>query len=258
MGKTRKTLLVVAALLVGGVALAGIPKRITFESPYLFKNTVTVEGAFTAASAAISGSQTISGDLSVAGNDINGTGTTTTMMIKSSTPDGVTTATVAGITNQCANITATDACYVIEDSGGTNLLTVLENGNTAIAGAATVGGTLGVTGASALTGALAANGGASIGTGGTAVAKVLSSVTAAIDIGTAGAGVAVTADATVAGAALGNNCFIAPMEDDAAWDEGDLSCFVEGENDVKIVYHADASGGDPAGTNTYRITLVQF
>jgi hypothetical protein len=47
------------------------------------------------------------------------------------------------------------------------------------------------------------------------------------------------------------------MQDDAAWDEGGLTRFVESSGSVKIIYHADASGGDPGASNTYRISLIQ-
>jgi hypothetical protein len=76
-------------------------------------------------------------------------------------------------------------------------------------------------------------------------------------LATAAANVCVTATATCAGVALGTHIDIAPQQDDAAWDEGQLDAFVESANTVKVTYCADATGADPADTNDYQITWWQ-
>ena len=100
-------------------------------------------------------------------------------------------------------------------------------------------------------------GGATIGSSGTEIVKVDSFVTAATNIGAGAANVAVPVTVARVGAALGNDCSVVPLLDDAAWDEGSLTCYVESADVVKIVYHPDATGGDPADM-TYRVTLLQF
>lgn len=246
--KSKLPMFLVALVAFAIGAHADLPtRRVTITAPHLFKNSVTVEGTLTASgNSAVTGNQTvtgdstITGDLTVSGNDVVLGGTAAAGIFRSATADAVTSASVPGVALKCADITATDACGCIEDSTGACVLKVLENGNGSV------------------TGSFAAPGGVAIGSSGTNIVKVASAVTAAIDIGSASANAAVTADATVSGAALGNHCLIAPVEDDAAWDEGTLTCFVEGSNDVKIVYQADDSGGNPGASNTYRITLIQF
>jgi hypothetical protein len=100
-------------------------------------------------------------------------------------------------------------------------------------------------------------GGATIGSSGTEIVKVHSEVSASINFDAASAGAAVVATDAVTGAALGNDCSVVPLLDDAAWDNGTLTCYVESANVVKLVFHADDTGADPAAM-TYRITLLQF
>lgn len=174
------------------------------------------------------------GDVSLAGNDINGTGTGATLLVKSSTADATTSSTVAAVTMQCgADITAADLCMELNDSAGAELVSVTEAGNMKVLGSVAIGA-------------------------GTAIAKVVGAVTAATDIGNTAANQTTVGTVAVTGAALGNACIIAPVEDDGAWDNGVLACFVESAGNVKWQFHADADGADPAATNTYRITLLQF
>lgn len=180
------------------------------------------------------GALTTAGGVSFTGGTLALGATASTNTITSASLDATTSGTVAAITLAAGvNITATDLVLNVEDSSGTNLLTVAENGNTVAAGTLTFGAS------------------------GTAMAAHLHATATDLDIGTAGAGSAVTADVVFTGAALGDICNIAPLQDDAAWDEGTLTCFVEGTDDVKVIFHADGTGADPAATNDYIVMLIK-
>lgn len=78
-----------------------------------------------------------------------------------------------------------------------------------------------------------------------------------VDIGAAAAATTVVATGTCSGIAVGDVIVgIGPAADDAAWDEGVLSGFAESANTVKLQYHADATGGDPASM-VYYITYIK-
>ena len=80
---------------------------------------------------------------------------------------------------------------------------------------------------------------------------------ASVNIGAAAAATTVVATGTCTGVAVGDSITaVSPSADDAAWDEGPLTAFVESANTIKLVYHADASGGDPASMDYY-ITFIK-
>lgn len=79
-----------------------------------------------------------------------------------------------------------------------------------------------------------------------------------IDIPTAAAGVQTNVTCACIGVALGDVIVgIGPQQDDAAFDDGLLTGFVESANVVKIQYTADTTGGDPAATNDYFVTYIK-
>ena len=97
-----------------------------------------------------------------------------------------------------------------------------------------------------------------IGYGGTSITAVISAVTDAIDLGAAGVNACVSGTSYVlANVVLGNNVMVSPLLDDAAWDAGSLTAFVESTGVIKIIYCADGTGADPASM-TYRVTVLQF
>lgn len=101
-------------------------------------------------------------------------------------------------------------------------------------------------------------GGVSIGTTGTLLTHIRRVQVDNLDLSAAGAGVqSVVTTTGVTGVALGDNCQVAPLQDDAAWDEGNLNCFVESAGTIKLQYHSDSTGGDPAATNDYIFTLTR-
>lgn len=78
-----------------------------------------------------------------------------------------------------------------------------------------------------------------------------------VNIGAAAAAATVVATGSCPGLALGDVVLPpAPAADDVAWDEGPLTAFAESANTVKLVYHADATGGDPANM-IYYITFIK-
>lgn len=176
---------------------------------------------------------TVLTDVKVTGNDITGTGTTTTLNIISDAVDATTSATVGAITLKASvNIANTDLVLDVQDSAAAHAFTVDEAGL-----------------ATALTGL-------KIGTG-TALTAAIGVTTGALDIGAAGANAAVVGTEVVTGAALGDLCQMRPLLDDAAWDEGNLTCFVESAGVVKWQYMADDTGGNPASM-TYKILVMRF
>lgn len=87
--------------------------------------------------------------------------------------------------------------------------------------------------------------------------RAILTCTPTIDIGAAGAAATVVATGSCPGLALGDVVLPpAPSADSAAWDEGPLTAFAESANTVKLVYHADATGGDPASM-VYYITFIK-
>lgn len=79
-----------------------------------------------------------------------------------------------------------------------------------------------------------------------------------VDIPAAAANVQSEVTATCTGMAVGDVIVgIAPQQDDAAWDVGNLNGFVETANTIKIQYMADSTGGDPAATNDYFVTFIK-
>lgn len=93
--------------------------------------------------------------------------------------------------------------------------------------------------------------------GGTAVTKVEKATTAAIDLGDlVAAGCSVATSNVIADAALGDTVSVSPLLDDAAWDTGSLTAFVESAGVIKITYCAPASGA-PASM-TYNLALTKF
>lgn len=156
-----------------------------------------------------------------------------TCSFRGATNAATASSTVAVVTVMAENaIDANDLLFNVEQSDGTNRFTVDVEGDGVLTGGLAIGG-------------------------GSAVAKFIADTTAAIDLGAAGAGAAVVATDAVTDATVGDLCQVAPSADDAAWDEGSLTCFVESAGSVKIVYHADASGGDPASM-TFKILLTRF
>ncbi len=92
---------------------------------------------------------------------------------------------------------------------------------------------------------------------GTAITKVEKATTAAIDLGAlVAAGCSVATSNVIADAALGDTVKVSPLLDDAAWDTGSLTAFVESAGIIKITYCAPASG-DP-GSMTYNLALTKF
>jgi hypothetical protein len=181
----------------------------------------------------------IPGDFIFGGGDIRGSSTGVNYWA-SMTNDATTSPTVAALSLRALiNITNGDLVFNVENSAGDNLLTVNEQG--AVTALTTVTATTGLI----------------VGSGGSTIAKYVTAVTGATDISSAAASSTSTATAAVSGAVLGDICSVSPMQDDAAWDEGGLTCFVESSGSVKIIHHADASGGDPGASNTYRISLIQ-
>lgn len=76
--------------------------------------------------------------------------------------------------------------------------------------------------------------------------------------GAAATNALVVTTTTVTGAALGDLCLIAPVQDDAALDDMTLTCFVESADTVKVQWHADVTGATPAATTDFRIFLLRF
>lgn len=102
-------------------------------------------------------------------------------------------------------------------------------------------------------------GGMSVGNGGTLLVKVKCVEVADQDIPSAAAATTVVKAVTVTGVALGDALIsFTPKQDDAAYDEGSLSAFIEAADTVKLVYHADATGGDPAATNDFEFCWIDF
>lgn len=78
-----------------------------------------------------------------------------------------------------------------------------------------------------------------------------------INIPSAAAATTVVATGTCANLSVGDVIVgVAPAADDAAFDEGVVWGFAESANTVKLVYHADATGGDPASM-VYYITFIE-
>lgn len=94
--------------------------------------------------------------------------------------------------------------------------------------------------------------------GGTPIVKITSEVVLDQDIGAVAAATTGTLAVSVAGATLGDSVICQSVQDDAAWDECSLNCYVESAGIVKMVVHADATGCDPAVGNDYRFTLLRF
>ena len=105
--------------------------------------------------------------------------------------------------------------------------------------------------------------GTSINLGGTTLLDVLNAVTAAIDLASAAANTCVTGTSTAVTQtiALGDTVIVSPSADDAAWDIGSLTAFVEAAGTpgtIKIVYcNNSAVASDPASM-TYELTVLQF
>lgn len=93
---------------------------------------------------------------------------------------------------------------------------------------------------------------------GAAITKVISELTAAIDLANALQDTCVTGTDAVAGAALGDTVTVNPSADDAAWDGGNLTAFVESAGTVKIVYCNNTAGALDPASMTYRLTVIQF
>lgn len=93
---------------------------------------------------------------------------------------------------------------------------------------------------------------------GAAITKVISELTAAIDLANALQDTCVTDTDAVAGVALGDTVIVNPSADDAAWDGGNLTAFVEGAGSVKIVYCNNTAGALDPASMTYRVTVIQF
>lgn len=103
----------------------------------------------------------------------------------------------------------------------------------------------------------------SINLGGTTLLDALSATTAAIDLVSAGANTCVTDTSTAIAqtTALGDTVIVTPSADDAAWDIGSLTAFVETAGTpgtVKIVYCNNSAGASDPASMTYRITVLQF
>lgn len=99
---------------------------------------------------------------------------------------------------------------------------------------------------------------ASLNLGTSALLDVLSELTASIDLASAAANTCVTATDAVTNSALGNSVMVQPSADDAAWDIGSLTAFVETAGTVKIVYCNNSAGASDPAAMTYRLTLLQF
>lgn len=173
-------------------------------------------------------------------NDLASKDTASTFAVTSDTTATVMTSSVAAITlSPTATPGANDLIVEVNNAAGSSLWSVDLEGDVAQAGIAS------------FTGGIAAGGGETI--------TVIRACTLTdLDIGAAGAGAAAVVTGSCTGATLGDACQIGPVQDDAAWDEGSLTCFVESAGVVKLVYHADASGGDPAATNDYKVVLTRF
>lgn len=199
----------------------------------LFK--VDLEGDATFAGTISCGSVgTITGDLTLGGGDFTSSKTNQSFNIVSQTADATTSSTVAAITlSSDVNVASGDLILEVNNSAADSLLSVDEQGKLTV-----------------LTGI-------AFGAGNT-MTKFISNTTAQTDLASAGAGAAVSAVVAVTDATLGDLCTVAPVEDDAAWDNGTLTCFVESSGNVKIVFHADDTGADPTATNTYKIGLLRF
>lgn len=86
------------------------------------------------------------------------------------------------------------------------------------------------------------------------VAAIKSCSKVDLNIPAAGANETAVVTTSCLGAALGEIIMVAPQQDDPCWDEGTLTVFVESANTVKLVFHADVTGCDPAATNDYVFT----
>jgi len=172
---------------------------------------------------------TTGGDVAVNGGDITTTAAALNISDGANNLMTITDGGAVGNVNVTGTLNSAGAFSV-----ATNKLTVAAGtGNTAVAGTLTVGG-------------------------GTAVAKVISEITAAINLGSAAANTCVVDTAAVTGAALGDAVIVSPLIDDAAWDTGSLTAFVEGPASVKIVYCNPTVGVVDPGSMTYRLTIIQF
>ena len=100
--------------------------------------------------------------------------------------------------------------------------------------------------------------GTSINLGTTTLLDVLSELTASIDLASATAGVCVVATDAVTNAALGDTVTVNPSLDDAGWDIGGLTAFVESAGVVKITYCNNSAGASDVAAMTYRLTILQF
>jgi hypothetical protein len=91
--------------------------------------------------------------------------------------------------------------------------------------------------------------------GGTAIVKHTSEIVTGIDIASTAAGAVSVVTVSVSGAVVGDIVTVSPQSDDAAWDIGSLTAFVESAGVVKLVYQAGAGGpGDP-NSMSYRFDL---
>jgi hypothetical protein len=179
-------------------------------------------------------------DVKAAGNNFMCSGTGATCQIDSAAIDNTTSATVGAFTMKASvDIGNSDLLLDVQNSAADHVLQVTE------AGALT-----------ALT-SITATTTATIG-GGTAIVKVTSEQVDNQDIASAAANVCNTLAVNVAGATLGDSVICQAVQDDAAFDTGSLTCFVESAGVVKLVYCGGSAGGDPAATNDYRFTILRF
>lgn len=87
--------------------------------------------------------------------------------------------------------------------------------------------------------------------------------TAAIDLASAAAGTCVTGTTTAIAqtVALGDTVIVNPSLDDAAWDIGSLTAFVETAGTpgtIKIVYCNNSAGASDPASMTYKVTVLKF
>jgi len=96
--------------------------------------------------------------------------------------------------------------------------------------------------------------------GGTAIVKHVSVVVLNLDIGAASANQCVVVTTNLAGVteALGDMVSIVPTVDDAAWDNGSLTAFVESADVTKVVWCTDADATDPDAGNDFRFNVWQY
>lgn len=104
-----------------------------------------------------------------------------------------------------------------------------------------------------------AKGGIAVGSGGTTVEALKCTQVDNQDIGAAAANAVAVKAVTVTGVALTDALIsCTPVQDDAAYDDGSLTCFIEATDTVKLVYNADDTGGNPAATNDYVFCWLDF